>query len=123
MLSHAFGLSQARLEAGGIENAHLPEQSIALHMMNVLWRGTFGHYLMELWNPLRGDEKDRFIKTPHYMDCATMPFPIYVQPDRCRCCVWAISLTASSVCRSRVRALWMREIQVWKAELRKCFRL
>ena len=64
MLSHAFGLPQARLEAEGIENAHLPEQSIALHMMNILWRGTFGHYLMELWNPGGGDEKDRFIKTP-----------------------------------------------------------
>jgi len=31
--------------------------------MNVLWRGTFGQYLMEMWNPGFGDEKDWLIKT------------------------------------------------------------
>jgi len=45
-------------------NAHLAEQCTALHMMNALWRGTFGHYLMEMWNPWGAEEKDRFIKTP-----------------------------------------------------------
>lgn len=59
----ALGLAADSLPAQNIDNAHLPEQRTALHMMNALWRGTFGHYLMELWNP-PGDEKDRILKTP-----------------------------------------------------------
>ena len=68
LLVHALGLPADSLAAEGIENAHLAEQRSALHMMNALWRGTFGHYLMELWNPptTSGDdgEKDRLLKTP-----------------------------------------------------------
>ncbi len=63
LLVAALGLPPQGLPADGIDNAHLPEQRTALHMMNVLWRGTFGHYLMELWNP-PGDENDRLLKTP-----------------------------------------------------------
>ena len=63
MLVAALGLPPQGLPADGIDNAHLPEQRTALHMMNALWRGTFGHYLMELWNP-PGDETARLLKTP-----------------------------------------------------------
>ena len=63
LLIGALGLAPESLPADNIDNAHLPEQRTALHMMNVLWRGTFGHYLMELWNP-PGEEKDRLLKTP-----------------------------------------------------------
>ena len=63
LLQSALGLAPESLPADNIENAHLPEQRTALHMMNALWRGTLGHYLMELWNP-PGEEKDRLLKTP-----------------------------------------------------------
>ena len=63
LLLWAFGLSPDQLDDHNIANAHLAEQRTALHMMNVLFRGTFGHYLMELWNP-QLDEKSRFLKTP-----------------------------------------------------------
>ena len=33
-------------------------------MMNVLWRGTFGDYLMELWNPDSTARDTRLLKTP-----------------------------------------------------------
>lgn len=64
LLSHAFGLPENALTADGIQNAHLAEQRTALHMINALWRGTFGHYLLEQWNPFLAEEKDRFLKTP-----------------------------------------------------------
>jgi hypothetical protein len=63
LLGSAFGFAAGQLAADNVTNAHLPEQRTALHMMNVLWRGTLGHYLMELWNP-PGDESDRILKTP-----------------------------------------------------------
>ena len=63
LLSSALGFAPGRLAPDNITNAHIAEQRTALHMMNVLWRGTFGHYLMELWNP-PGEEKDRLLKTP-----------------------------------------------------------
>jgi len=63
LLRHAFGLAASDPSLDGVTNAHLPEQRTALHMMNVLWRGTFGQYLMEMWNPGFGDEKDWLIKT------------------------------------------------------------
>ncbi len=64
LLTHALGLPANSLPADNIGNAHLTEQRTALHMMNALWRGTFGHYLMELWNPAYVEEKDRLLKTP-----------------------------------------------------------
>ena len=64
LLRSALGIAPESLPAQGIVNAHLCEQRTALHMMNVLWRGTFGHYLMELWNPAYAEEKDRLLKTP-----------------------------------------------------------
>ena len=63
LLSDALGLPAQSLPADGIDNAHLSEQRTAMHMMNTLWRATFGHYLMELWNP-PGEEKDLLLKTP-----------------------------------------------------------
>ena len=63
LLASALGLPPDSLPADNIANAHLTEQRTALHMMNALWRGTFGHYLMELWNT-PGEEKDRILKTP-----------------------------------------------------------
>ncbi len=78
LLGHAFGFAPGQLAADNITNAHLPEQRTALHTMNVLWRGTLGHYLMELWNP-PGDESDRILKTPtlyalrHYCNAYLRP--------------------------------------------------
>ena len=63
LLTSAFGLPPDSLPADNIANAHLTEQRTALHMMNALWRGTFGHYLMELWNT-PGEEEFRLLKTP-----------------------------------------------------------
>jgi hypothetical protein len=51
LLNHAFGLESEQLRAEGIKHAHLAEQRIALHTLNALWRGTFGNYLAEQWNP------------------------------------------------------------------------
>lgn len=64
LFTRALGLPAKSLPADNIVNAHLAEQRTALHMMNALWRGTFGHYLMELWNPPDAEEKDRLLKTP-----------------------------------------------------------
>ena len=63
LLTSALGLLPDSLPADNIANAHLSEQRTALHMMNALWRGTFGHYLMELWNSA-GEEEVRLLKTP-----------------------------------------------------------
>src|SRR5439155_8042130 len=51
LLTWAFGIVPAALPADHIERAHLTDQRSALHMMNVLWRGTFGDYLLQMWNP------------------------------------------------------------------------
>jgi hypothetical protein len=64
LLTHALGLPETKLTANGIQNAHLSEQRTALHMLNALWRGTFGQYLFEQWNPFNAEEKDRHLKTP-----------------------------------------------------------
>jgi hypothetical protein len=63
LLTWAFGIAPDELPAENIDGAHLADQRIALHMMNALWRGTFGHYLFELWNPDFADESKRFLKT------------------------------------------------------------
>ena len=47
----AFGIALDALPADNIENPHLCDQRTGLHMMNALWRGTFGDYLMQMWNP------------------------------------------------------------------------
>jgi len=52
LLTWAFGIAPEALSAAHIENAHLTDQRTALHMMNLLWRGTFGEYLLQLWNPM-----------------------------------------------------------------------
>ena len=62
LFSDALGLPEDALAAEGIANAHLTDQRTALHMLNSLWRGTFGQYLTELWNPAYGDEKTLFLK-------------------------------------------------------------
>jgi hypothetical protein len=51
LLTWAFGIATADLPADNIENAHLSDQRTGLHMTNALWRGTFGDYLMSMWNP------------------------------------------------------------------------
>lgn len=51
LLNWALGIDPKALPADNIDNAHLTDQRTALHIMNVLWRGTFGDYLMEMWNP------------------------------------------------------------------------
>jgi len=64
LLTGALGLPADKLAAEGIHNAHLAEQRTQLHMLNALWRGTFGHYLMELWNPSGVEDSARLLKTP-----------------------------------------------------------
>ena len=51
LLTWALGIAPDALPADNIENPHLTDQRTGLHMMNALWRGTFGDYLMEMWNP------------------------------------------------------------------------
>jgi hypothetical protein len=51
LLTWAIGIDPKTLPADNIENAHLTHQRTAMHMMNVLWRGTFGDYLLQMWNP------------------------------------------------------------------------
>ncbi|HUR33874.1 MAG TPA: hypothetical protein VM032_08760 [Vicinamibacterales bacterium] len=64
LLTWAFGITPDALPADNIAGAHLADQRTALHMMNALWRGTFGHYLFELWNPdFSDDDSKRFLKT------------------------------------------------------------
>lgn len=64
LLTGALGLPADKFAAEGIHNAHLAEQRTQLHMLNALWRGTFGHYLMELWNPSGEEDSARLLKTP-----------------------------------------------------------
>lgn len=52
LLQWAFGIAPDALPADNIEDPHLSDQRTGLHMMNALWRGTFGDYLMQMWNPL-----------------------------------------------------------------------
>ena len=54
LLQWACGIAPEALPADNIENPHLTDQRTGLHMMNVLWRGTFGDYLMQEWNPMAG---------------------------------------------------------------------
>jgi len=57
LLTWAMGIDPKALPADNIENAHLTDQRTALHMMNALWRGTFGDYLLAMWNPyVNGEE-------------------------------------------------------------------
>jgi hypothetical protein len=51
LLTWALGIAPDALTADNVTGAHLADKRTALHMMNVLWRGTFGHYLFTLWNP------------------------------------------------------------------------
>jgi len=62
LLTDALGLPGDRLAAEGIVNAHLTDQRTSLHMVNALWRGTFGQYLAELWNAAGDDEETAFLK-------------------------------------------------------------
>ncbi len=52
LLQWAFGIAPAALPADNIDNPHLTDQRTGLHMMNALWRGTFGDYLLQMWNPM-----------------------------------------------------------------------
>lgn len=51
LLRWAFGIAADALPAEHIVNAHLTDQRSMLHMLNLLWRGTFGDYLLQMWNP------------------------------------------------------------------------
>lgn len=51
LLTWSLGIDAAQLPPTNIDNPHLSDQRTAMHMMNVLWRGTFGDYLLEMWNP------------------------------------------------------------------------
>ncbi len=51
LMQWAFGIDPKELPSDNIDNPHLCDQRTGLHMMNVLWRGTFGDYIMDMWNP------------------------------------------------------------------------
>jgi hypothetical protein len=68
LLTWALGITTDALPADNIAGAHLADQRTALHMMNALWRGTFGHYLFTLWNPDTHDEAIRLLKTRDLYD-------------------------------------------------------
>lgn len=51
LVQWAFGVAPDALPDANIENPHLSDQRTGLHMMNALWRGTFGDYLAQMWNP------------------------------------------------------------------------
>ena len=57
LLQWALGIAPGALPADNIENPHLTDQRTGLHMMNVLWRGTFGDYVMQMWNPMVGGKE------------------------------------------------------------------
>ncbi|MDP1901505.1 MAG: hypothetical protein Q8K96_13780 [Rubrivivax sp.] len=46
----AFGLRGQTLRPSMVAGAGLAEQRTQMHMINALWRGTFGRYLDEMWN-------------------------------------------------------------------------
>ena len=50
LLMRAFGLKGQTLLSSMLSGADLAEQRTQMHMLNALWRGTFGRYLDELWN-------------------------------------------------------------------------
>ena len=57
-LTWAFGIAPDALPPDNIENPQLSDQRTGLHMMNALWRGTFGDYLMQMWNPMVDGKDD-----------------------------------------------------------------
>jgi len=50
LLQRALGLRGETLLPGVLAGAGLAEQRTQMHMINALWRGTFGRYLDEMWN-------------------------------------------------------------------------
>ena len=50
LLKRALGLRGDTLLPGMLPGAALAEQRTQMHMINALWRGTFGRYLTEMWN-------------------------------------------------------------------------
>lgn len=57
LLQRALGFKGQVLQPGLLPGAGLAEQRTQMHMINALWRGTFGRYLGELWNvPIVGTE-------------------------------------------------------------------
>jgi hypothetical protein len=50
LLQRALGLKGQTLLPAMMPGAELAEQRTQMHMINALWRGTFGRYLDELWN-------------------------------------------------------------------------
>ena len=71
LLKWAFGIAPDALPPDNIENAHLSDQRTALHMMNVLWRGTFGDYLLQMWNP-HVDDNEPVLDTVHALRAAAL---------------------------------------------------
>ena len=50
LLKRALGLRGDTLLPGMLPGAALAEQRTQMHMINALWRGTFGRYLTMMWN-------------------------------------------------------------------------
>lgn len=50
LLTRALGLRGQSLLPGMLPGAALAEQRTQMHMINALWRGSFGRYLTEMWN-------------------------------------------------------------------------
>ncbi|MFC3552159.1 hypothetical protein ACFOLC_14230 [Lysobacter cavernae] len=67
-LRDALGLDDSALDAPNIANAALDEPATAMHMINALWRATFGRYLSLMWNPWFAvgadddQQPDRYVK-------------------------------------------------------------
>jgi hypothetical protein len=105
LLHWAFGLAPDALPADNIDNPHLTDQRTGLHMMNVLWRGTFD-YLTQMWNPwVAGDP----ILGPSML-YALRRYVVStcVQPARCRSS--ALTSSPTRCCRSSASALPIRAV-------------
>jgi hypothetical protein len=74
LLLRAFGFKGQTLLPGSLPGAALAEQRTQMHMINALWRGTFGRYLDELWNvPI--------VDTEYVTDTAARKFAVgWVRP-------------------------------------------
>ena len=58
-------------------------------MMNLLWRGTFAEYLLQMWNPHDENYEPLLSTSRRCTRCGVMPPPTCGRPARCRCCACA----------------------------------
>ena len=93
LLHWAFGFAPEACPPNNIDNAHLAEQRTSLHMMNLLWRGTFAQYLMRDVEPARRELRAAAARRPRCTRCGVMPPPTCGRPARCRCCACASNRT------------------------------